>query len=351
MYKSPKNYPKLRSPVGATPLHHGGMNEHSEKVVLYVEPSDNGSLHIFCGNSNRELAAEVASKLAIQCGRASVKKFVDGETSVVIHDSVRGNDIFILQSISPPVNDNLMELIFMISALRRASAKSITAVIPYYGYSRQSKMKQGYRTIGAADVALLLETVGVDRVISLDLHEGQIEGFFSPKVPVDNLEPYLAAVPYFARKRLNDVVFIAPSAHGVARTKKFYDVFVRETGISARMAMVVGKTDSNSDNIEMDLQNRKEETDYGPSERIVIGEIRPDSDVIIVDDIIDTGNRAFRASVAVYNHGCGNIYAFATHGLTFEHVGLYFRIIFRRLSNQAKRFSDLRNSCYKFGAN
>ena len=314
--QSPKSSDSIRPRTPKITAH-----THTEKLDLYVEPSDYGELHVFAGNANRELAAEVAAKLSMQCGRATVARFVDGETNVVIHDSVRGNDIFIIQSMSPPrVNDNLMELIFMISALRRASAKSITAVIPYYGYSRQSKMRDNFKTMGAADVALLLETVGVDRVISMDLHEGQIEGFFSPRIPVDNLQPYLAVIPFFAKKPLNDPVFVAPSAHGVARTKKFFDLFVKKSGVSARMAMVIpkssGRDKDDSNTLVIDpVTYLASEDGSRAKELIVIGEIKPDSDVIIVDDMVDSASRAVSVSETLRQQGCGSIYMFATHGL------------------------------------
>ena len=170
------------------------INKHVEQLKLFVEPSDVGDLHIFAGSASRELAAEIAAKLNMQPGRASLKRFADGEVSIQVHDNIRGNDVFIVQSTSPPVNDSLMELILLVSTLRRSSVKSITAVMPYFGYGRQHMIRDNHlETIAASDVCRMLEAAGVDRVISVDLHAGQIQGFFD--IPTDNLfsAPYHGA--------------------------------------------------------------------------------------------------------------------------------------------------------------
>ena len=142
---------------------------------------------IFSGNSNKTLAEEIAEILKIDLGRIKVGRFNDGEVSIEVIDNVRAKNIFIIQSTSPPVNENLMELLLMVSCMRRASAKYINVIIPYYGYARQDRKTAPRVPISAADVARLLETVGVDRVVLVDVHSGQIQGFFGPRVPVDNL--------------------------------------------------------------------------------------------------------------------------------------------------------------------
>ncbi len=142
---------------------------------------------IFTGNSNKALAEEIAEILKIELGNIKVGRFTDGEVSIEVKDNVRSKNVFIIQSTCTPVNENLVELLLMISTMRRASAKKINVVIPYYGYARQDRKTAPRVPISAADVARLLETVGVDRVVLVDVHSGQIQGFFSPRVPVDNL--------------------------------------------------------------------------------------------------------------------------------------------------------------------
>lgn len=283
------------------------LHDHSDKLRLFVEPSDLSDLHIFAGTASRELAAEVAAKLDTQLGRSTIRRFADGEVSVVIHDSVRGDDIFVIQSTAPSVNDNLMELLLTISALRRASARSITAIVPYFGYSRQDKVRDNEKTLAAADVAKMLETMGVDRVVSVDLHVGQIEGFFSPQIPVDNLEPYLAAIPYFAKKKLIDPVVVGPSFNGVARAKRFRDQLMKR-GIDARIAFVVAK--SSRDIVDSDSGHSSLDADTME----LIGDVK-NSDVIIVDDLIETGSRVVKTAEILQKQGARNIFAFATHGL------------------------------------
>jgi len=152
---------------------------------------------LFSANANPELAAEIAALLGTNLGNITVARFADGEVNVQVHDNVRGKDVFIIQPTSPPVNEHLMELLLLVSTMRRASAERITCVIPYYGYARQDRKMTARVPISAADVARLLEAMGVDRVVAVDLHCGQIQGFFGPRVPVDNLEANLVAMNYF----------------------------------------------------------------------------------------------------------------------------------------------------------
>mmetsp|Transcript_40282 Transcript_40282/g.64879 ORF Transcript_40282/g.64879 Transcript_40282/m.64879 type:complete len:237 (-) Transcript_40282:10-720(-) len=166
--------------------------EREEKVVKATS-----TLKLFCGNANKELAREIADQLGVEMGNATVSQYEDGEVNVMVHENVRGKDVYIVQPTCTPVNENLMELMLMISTMRRASARRITAVIPYYGYARQDRKMTARVPISAADVARLLEAMGVDRVVAVDLHCGQIQGFFGPRVPVDNLDGGTVGGHYF----------------------------------------------------------------------------------------------------------------------------------------------------------
>jgi ribose-phosphate pyrophosphokinase len=172
---------------------------------------------IFSGNANKELAAEIAAALGTTLGSITVARFADGEVNCQVHDNVRGKDVFLIQPTCPPVNEHLMELLLMVSTMRRASAERITCVIPYYGYARQDRKMTARVPISAADVARLLEAMGVDRVVAVDLHCGQIQGFFGPRVPVDNLDAANVGVKYFASKGLVNPVVVSPDAGGVYR--------------------------------------------------------------------------------------------------------------------------------------
>ena len=175
------------------------------------------AIKIFSGNANRKLAQDIANYLHLSLGKATVNKFADGECNVIVNENVRGKDVYIVQPTSPPVNESLMELLLMISTMRRASAKKITAIVPYYGYARQDRKMQARVPISAADVARLFEAMGVDRVIAVDLHCGQIQGFFGPRVPVDNLDGSHVAVSHFGDMDLVNPVIISPDAGGVYR--------------------------------------------------------------------------------------------------------------------------------------
>jgi hypothetical protein len=177
--------------------------------------SDN--LVVFSGNANPELAQEIAVLLGTSLGRITVSRFADGEVNCQVHDNVRGKDVYLIQPTCPPVNEHLMELLLMVSTMRRASAERITCVIPYYGYARQDRKMTARVPISAADVARLLEAMGVDRVVAVDLHCGQIQGFFGPRVPVDNLDAAQVGFKYFANKGLVNPVVVSPDAGGVYR--------------------------------------------------------------------------------------------------------------------------------------
>jgi len=257
---------------------------------------------IFSGNANKALAEEIASDLGTKLGSITVGRFNDGEVNIQVLDNVRGKDIFIVQPTSPPVNENLMELLLMVSTMRRASARKITIVVPYYGYSRQDRKVAPRVPISAADVARLLETMGVDRVIAIDLHCGQIQGFFGPRVPVDNLEANVAAVTYFKNHsdiKLEKPIIISPDAGGVARAKKFQELFKSEmqqpdTGL----AMIIKHREQAGKVAKMHL----------------VGTVSG-SDVIIIDDLIDTAGTLSEAAKELKKMGAKRVYAFATHGL------------------------------------
>ena len=195
---------------------------------------------LFSGNANLPLATKVAEYLHVPLGSATVSKFNDGEIQIQIKENVRNKDIFILQSTCPSdkqsINDNLMELYLLIRTMKRASAGNITVVIPYYGYARQDRKTTPRVPISAADVALLLELAGIDRVLTIDLHCGQIQGFFH-NIPVDNLYAASVFIPYFASKELNNVVVVSPDAGGVERATKFLKQLDKK-GIPAQMALI-----------------------------------------------------------------------------------------------------------------
>ena len=179
------------------------------------------SMQLLAGNANPELAEEIAARLGVPLTPAKIGHFVDGEVSIQILENVRNADVYIIQPTCPPVNDNLMELLLCASAVRRAAAAHVTAVVPYYGYARQDRKERSRVPISAADVAKMMEAMGIDRVCCVDLHCGQIQGFFGPRTPVDNLYATPIAISYFATRspELTNVVVVSPDAGGVARAK------------------------------------------------------------------------------------------------------------------------------------
>ena len=258
----------------------------------------NEELLVISGNANKTLANEIADHLGSSLGKISLSRFADGEVSLRILESCRGKDVYIIQPTSPPVNEHLMELFLMISTCRRASAKRITAVIPYYGYARQDRKMNSRVPISAADVAKLLEAMGVDRVVSMDLHSGQIQGFFGPRVPVDNLEANIVGLEYFKNMHLEKPIIISPDAGGVYRARKFQEGMISRGHEKTGIAMLI-KQRSGPNQIErMDL----------------VGQVAG-SDVIIVDDMIDTAGTLCQAAVELRKHGAKRVFAYATHGL------------------------------------
>eukprot|EP01083_Nonionella_stella_P024279 67082_1 len=263
-------------------------------------------MKLFAGTANIPLAEEIAEILQTSLGKITVKTFADGEIGIQVHENVRGKDVYIIQPTSPPdVNDHLMELILMISTMRRASAANITAVIPYYGYARQDRKMQSRVPISAAEVARMLEAMGVDRVVAVDLHCGQIQGFFGPRTPCDNLEGAVVAIPYFANLGLKgeSTVIVSPDAGGVHRAKKFRDN-LKNAGVDAGLAMIIKQRSSANSIDQMDL----------------VGKVRG-KDVIIVDDMIDTAGTLCKAGAELKRRGAKRIFAFASHGL-FSHPAI-----------------------------
>jgi len=262
------------------------------------------NLRLFAGNSNRALATEIAHYLGMKVSDATVSKFSDGETKIQIHENVRQTHCFVIQPTSSPVNDSLMELLLMISTLRRASAAEITAVIPYYGYERADRKLSSRTPISAADVAIMLEEMGVDRVVSVDLHGGQIAGFFPPSIPVENLESMPIGALYFSEKHLRRPVVVAASAGGVLRAKRFRETLV-EQGHDADMAMLI-------ESREADDAGRFDPNDTGNLD--VVGDVTG-RDCILIEDIVDTATTMQHAAFELKRQHARHVYAFCTHGL------------------------------------
>ncbi len=255
---------------------------------------------LFTGNANIELAKKVAENLGVELSQAKVSRFNDGEIRIQILENVRNCDVFILQSTcvssGGTVNDNLMELYLMIRAMKRSSAKSVTAVIPYYAYARQDRKTMGRVPISASDVAMLFELAGADHVIAVDLHCGQIQGFFH-EAPVDNLYASTIFVPYIARLGLSDLVVVSPDAGGVERAKQFIEG-LQSFGVPSKMAMFV-----------------KQRAEAGVVESMnLVGKVKG-CDAVIVDDICDTAGTLVQAAKMLKEHGARRVFACITHPL------------------------------------
>lgn len=255
-------------------------------------------MKLFTGNANPRLAEDIANHLGRSLGKINVDHFADGEVNVVVNENVRGKDVYIIQPTSPPVNETLMELLLMISTMRRASARKITAIIPYYGYARQDRKMQARVPISAADVARLLEAMGVDRVVAVDLHCGQIQGFFGPRVPVDNLDGGTVGVSYFGDMDLVNPVIVSPDAGGVYRAKKFREELSKKHDMEAGLAMIVKQRAKANQIDSMDL----------------VGSV-DGCDAIIVDDMVDTAGTLCKAAEILKQAGARRVFAFISHGV------------------------------------
>jgi ribose-phosphate pyrophosphokinase len=247
-------------------------------------------LKIFAGNSNRTLADEVVRKLDVPLGRAQVGRFSDGEINVMIGENVRSADVFVIQSTSSPANENLMELLVMIDALRRASADHITAVIPYYGYARQDRKVAPRTPITAKLVADLIATAGATRVLSIDMHAGQIQGFFN--VPFDHLFGMPVLLDHMREHFDESAVIVSPDAGGVERARAY----------GKRLNCSIGMID----------KRRPQPNEARVMH--VIGDVK-DRNVIILDDMIDTGGTLVAAATALKERGARRIVAYASHAV------------------------------------
>ena len=248
-------------------------------------------MKLLAGNSNKSLSQKISKYLKTRLVNSKIKKFSDGEIYVEINENIRGNNIFIIQSISSPANDNLLEMLLCIDALKRSSAKNITAVIPYFGYARQDRKVVPRTSISAKLVSNLITKAGADRVVTVDLHAGQIQGFFD--IPVDNL----FATPIFYRHikkrlKLNNIVCVSPDAGGIVRTR----------GLSKLLDVGLAIVD-------------KRRPTPGKSEVVnVIGEVK-NKVCIIVDDIIDSGGTIVNAAKMLKAKGAKEIHVYITHGV------------------------------------
>jgi len=251
------------------------------------EIQDLSRLKLFSGNSNTDLVCKIAGHLRTPMGKAVVKTFSDGEVNVEIDESVRGMDVFAIQSICSPVNNNLMELLIMIDALKRASAERITAVLPYYGYARQDRKVSPRAPITAKLVADLITVAGTSRMLTMDLHAGQIQGFFN--IPVDHLFAAPVLLEYL-KSLQNDMVMVSPDAGGVERARAF------AKRLDTSLAIIDKRRDAPNVSQVMNI----------------IGDVKG-LVAVILDDIVDTGGTLARAAYALMEKGAKKVYACCTH--------------------------------------
>lgn len=248
-------------------------------------------IKIFALNSNKPLAEKIAKKVGVELGKSDVKRFSDGEIQINIDESVRGKDVYLVQSTSAPVNDNLMELLIMIDAVKRASARSVNLVMPYYGYARQDRKTRAREPITAKLVADMLQKAGADRVLSLDLHAPQIQGFFD--IPVDNLMGAPLLADYFLSHDLEkDAVVVSPDHGGVTRARKLAEFLKTPIAI---------------------VDKRRPKANVAEVMNI-IGDVKGKR-AIIIDDMIDTAGTITLASQALMDAGATEVYSSATHAV------------------------------------
>nr|WP_314870362.1 ribose-phosphate pyrophosphokinase [uncultured Campylobacter sp.] len=245
---------------------------------------------IFSGTANPEFAKKISKYLSLPLSECTIKTFSDGEISVQIGESVRGKDVFVIQPTCAPANSNLMELLILTDALKRSSANSITAVVPYFGYARQDRKAAPRVPISAKLVANMMQTAGIDRVVTMDLHAGQIQGFFD--VPVDNLYGSLIFLDYLKEKNLKNPIIASPDVGGVARARSF------AKKLSLDLVIV---------------DKRREEANKSEVMNI-IGDVAG-KDVILIDDMIDTAGTIVKAAGAFKEQGAKSVSAFCTHAV------------------------------------
>lgn len=254
------------------------------EVLGYADPK----LKLFTGNSNPELAKEVAHAIGIDLGRCQIDRFRDGEVQIKLGESVRGCSVFVVQPTSAPVNEHLMELLITVDALKRASAASINVVLPYYGYARQDRKARARDPITAKLIADLLQTAGVSRVICMDLHAGQIQGFFN--IPLDHLFGLPILSNYFQKKQLKDIVVVSPDLGGVTRARQLAE------RLGANIAII---------------DKRRPEPNVAEVMNI-IGDIEGRT-AVLIDDMIDTAGTITLAAETLIEHGAKEVYACCTH--------------------------------------
>ena len=247
-------------------------------------------LKVFTGNANRALAEEICKCLKVPLGKAEVGHFSDGEIQIKIMENVRGDDTYVVQPTSPPVNENVMELLIMVDALARASARRITAVVPYYGYGRQDRKAEPRVPITAKLVANLITAAGADRVLAMDLHAGQIQGFFD--IPVDHLYAMPVFLEHIRKKKLKNMVIVSPDAGGVERARAF------AKRLDADLAIVDKRRPRPN---EANVMN-------------VIGEVKGKT-AILLDDMVDTAGTLCEDAHALKRFGASHIYACCSHGV------------------------------------
>ncbi len=247
------------------------------------------NLMLFTGNANPEFAAMVASCLGIQLGKATISKFSDGEVSIALLENVRGADVFILQPTCYPTNDNIMEVLLLTDALKRASAGRITAAIPYFGYARQDRRPRSVRVpISAKLVANMLTSAGINRLLTVDLHADQIQGFFD--IPVDNIYASPVLLKDIKSKKYPNLIIVSPDTGGVARARAF------AKSLHADMAIIDKRRPKAN---EAEVMN-------------IIGDVNGKT-CVIVDDMVDTANTLCKAAEALKQNGAAKVYAYATH--------------------------------------
>ena len=243
---------------------------------------------VFSGTANQELSRQIAKYLGIPLSEASIKRFSDGEISIQIGESVRGKDVFIIQPTCAPTDTNLMELLILTDALKRSSASTVTAVIPYFGYARQDRKAAPRVSITAKLVANMIEIAGIDRVVTMDLHAGQIQGFFD--IPVDNLYGTITFINYLKNKHLSNPIVASPDIGGVARARSLAKQL----------------------NLDLAIIDKRREKANESEVMNVIGDANG-KDVILIDDMVDTAGTLIKAAAAFKERGATSVTAFCTH--------------------------------------
>ena len=277
-------------------FHEEAFNDSWSKIYLYVHADENlpkglttmSNYMLFSGTANPELAQSIADYLEMPLSGAKINRFSDGEISVQIGESVRGKDVFIIQPTCAPANANLMELLIMTDALKRSSARSITAVVPYYGYARQDRKAAPRVPISAKLVADMMETAGITRVVTVDLHASQIQGFFN--IPVDNLYGAILFIDYIRSKNFANPVIASPDIGGVARARYF----------ASRLGL------------DMVIVDKRRERANVAEVMNIIGDVEG-KDVILIDDMIDTAGTMVKGAAALKEKGAHSVMACCTH--------------------------------------